>query len=284
MPNDWSSKNPALRAIVGALNKISDRNYATICTRITDVLSSGAATATEVCRAVIVKCYQEDGYLPLYVRLLLDMQRSLSESGRPEACEQMLEQLDEFVTAFVNVDVPTELGCAEAAKEDEEAAKEEEEEEEEEQEEQEERNVKEGERRKEVQGGGKEGGGHGKAAAAASKPTYDDFCAASKRKRYAIGKNRTVIAFMRSAVVGHPKANEYFEGLIALLGRQKTDEHIELALDFIMDYVRAFPQLSRGNMATMRSVFDNAIVPTCSPRSRFKILDVYGACKCPARA
>ena len=221
-PGEWLSSSPVLRTIVGSLNKISEHNYATIRGRIIEVFVDRTLSPTDICDAVLVKCYQEDGYLPLYTRLIRDIQRSAADS---EAGEELDRCIAAFVEGMIDVDVSVELG---------------------------------------VQGGG-----------------YDEFCMASKRKRFAIGKNRTVLAFMRGSVIDAPKSHEYFGTLLSLLSRSVSgpEGHLELALDFVADYVKAFPQLKRSDMMAMRRVFDDNVTPSCSPRCRFKMMDVYDTCR-----
>jgi hypothetical protein len=221
-PGEWLSSSPVLRTIVGSLNKISERNYATIRGRIMEVFVERTLSATDICDAVLVKCYQEDGYLPLYTRLIRDIQRSAADS---EDGDELQRCITTFVARMVDVDVGAELG---------------------------------------VKGDG-----------------YDEFCMAAKRKRYAIGKNRTVLSFMRGSVVVAPKSHEYFGILLSLLSKSVggPEDHLELALDFVADYVKTFPQLGRSDLMAMRGVFDNDVSPSCSPRCRFKMMDVYDMCK-----
>ena len=222
---DWLlSKSPVIRTIIGLLNKISDRNYTVIRTRIVSVHADNLATAADICEAVLTKCYQEDCYLPLYTRLLSDMRlRAESEVG---------DALATFVRSIIEVDTRDHLASCVSM------------------------------------------------LLLPSSPdvAYDEFCAAAKMKRYAIGKNRTILAFIRSGLVQQPTSGDYMLLLLQQLrsttsgGEGYGDQHVELTLDFITDFIKSFPNIAP--MCVLDEAFDLHVLPRCSSRCRFKVMDV----------
>lgn len=62
-----------MRIITAALNKVSARNFASINRQVTRGVKEGLVDATEVADALLTKCYTEDCYLKLYMRLLQDI-------------------------------------------------------------------------------------------------------------------------------------------------------------------------------------------------------------------
>ena len=217
---EWSCKNPALRAIMGALNKISDKNYAAIRDKIVGVLGVGSASASDVCAALLSKCYQEDCYLPLYSKIFRDI-RDVS----PSVCDTVCDTLVQFVDKVIQ---DTSLSVVTID----------------------------------------------------STPSYDEFCNVSKRKRHAIGKNRAVLAFMRQSFVASPTPGMYFGFLTGLLGAPGID--VELVLDFIADFVRTFPTPEVGTrpwIDMLQTVYEEHVEPTCSPRCKFKMMDIHAMCK-----
>ena len=50
------------------------------------------------------------------------------------------------------------------------------------------------------------------------------------------------------------------------------DQHVELAIDFIADFVRSFPNVMRPQV--LHDAFDTHVLPMCSPRCKFKVMDV----------
>ena len=107
---------------------------------------------------------------------------------------------------------------------------------------------------------------------------YDQFCAAAKMKRYAIGKNRAVLSFIRSGLVQQPTSGDYMLLLLQQLrcttsGDQGYgDQHVELTLDFITDFIKSFPNIAP--MCTLNEAFDVLVLPNCSARCKFKVMDV----------
>lgn len=108
-----------------------------------------------------------------------------------------------------------------------------------------------------------------------SSEDYDGFCAWTKRKRILLGKNRTLTQFVRCGIVLVPSEQQYFDGLVSRLAGCGTDEHAELMLDMVADFVRVFPHPSKWS--AIKDALDRATT-TGSARSRFKAMDVFQLC------
>lgn len=94
------------RALTAALNKLSDRNYTVMCTRVCDCLATSSVRLEDVIGAVLTKCYHEDCYAALYVRMLSDIAAAYGESLNEPANDGIVaNEVRAFVDAFVNTDI-----------------------------------------------------------------------------------------------------------------------------------------------------------------------------------
>jgi hypothetical protein len=81
---------------MGCLNKLSDNNFEVILGRLIAVLRMRAARVQDMASAVLVKCYHDDCYAALYVRMLTSIKSSLPEAE----CDvsDFNSTIDEFAT------------------------------------------------------------------------------------------------------------------------------------------------------------------------------------------
>lgn len=86
---------PGMRIVVAALNKLTAKNYGTLHQQIVRGVKEQLVKADSVCDALLTKCYTEDCYASLYVRLLQDV---------AQACERSIveECVSSFVSAFLS--------------------------------------------------------------------------------------------------------------------------------------------------------------------------------------
>ena len=216
---EWSCLPNGTRTIVGSLNKLSERNYVTIRTKVLAAIDSHDATVNDVCDALLVKSYQETGYLTLYVRMIADVRSVDADAASSVATD--------FVDGVVRMT----------------------------------RNLEDELHVDDCEGG------------------YDAFCSVTKKKRHAVGKLRTALALLKDGIVGAPSSEEFLECMLEQLSVARSDDHVELLLEFISDFARTFPATFERKSASVRRVCDYRIDSTCcSARNRFKIMDVCELC------
>jgi hypothetical protein len=73
------------RALLGALNKLNDRNFDAIRDRVIALVDGGAVDGGQAARAVIVKSCDDASYAPVFARLLAALAACLSPPSTAEA-------------------------------------------------------------------------------------------------------------------------------------------------------------------------------------------------------
>jgi hypothetical protein len=227
---ECSGRSRGLKDAVAALNKINDRNYASVLQRMVQVVESRAASMHDVCDLAFSKCASDDGYLHVYMRLFLDIRAAFE--GSTEA-DVLREGIDAFVRAFWTIELQDDAGAASTSE------------------------INPAER-------------------------YDEFCAVLKARRLLLGKHRTVVGLIKNALSTELDTNAHMERLVGLLrvscgatgALGFNDSHVDVAVDFIRDFVEAFPLSAQAHAADLAVLFDGNVVGVCSSMCRFKVHDL----------